>query len=447
MTKSKEALSKAKAKYVKACADYEKSTLDQRAADPVGTKPKELDKLKARVTADKTSADQAHDAYKQQIAEHRTFQQKYEEQFRGILQQFGELEMKRREEIKKVMVQFLDTQDHYARSMNEDVIPLRTAIEAVNSENDLQTLLEAKKTGLNPEALAEYEPYVTEHSVDVPADPVENGARANAPDLVRTRSKSMKPNESLKSKESKESKEAKESKESKEKEKDKKTKKTKDQKAAEEAPPPLVAPPVDGDASSAPTTSEPATPKSPKPTDRSESEDEESEKKSPSKSTDSAGAGAAAAVASNASPPASPRRKDTAGSKTKTPRKKDGAANQPPVARALFDYEAVDETEINFAEGDLVIVTLYDGEVPDCPGWMKGRCKGQEGLFPANHVELDANLKLCKATFDFDATEDEELGFKDGETLVIEATHESWFEGRNEQGQMGLFPSTYVALV
>lgn len=439
MAKSKDALAKAKAKYVKACVDYEKSTLEQRGADPVGTKPKELEKLRARVTADKTSADQAHDAYKQQIAEHRTFQQKYEEQFRGILQQFGELEMKRREEMKKVMVQFLDTQDHYARSLTEDMIPLRTAIEAVHGENDLQTLLEAKKTSQHPEPLVEYEPYVTEHSVDVPADPVENGARANAPaDLVRSRSKSMKPNESMKPKDPKD------------KDKKPKDKKSKDQKAAEEAPPPLVAPVETADASSAPGSSQPSSAKA-KPTDRSETSDDESDKKTPEKPSDAApaaaGAGAAAAAA-NSSPPASPRRKDTASSKPKTPRKKDeSAGKQTPVARALFDYEAVDETEITFVEGDLVIVTLYDGEVPDCPGWMKGRCKGQEGLFPANHVELDAELKLCKGTFDFDATEDEELAFKEGDILIIEATHENWFEGRNEKGQMGLFPSTFVALL
>lgn len=426
MSKSKDALGKAKAKYVKACADYEKSTLDQRAADPAVAKPKELDKLKTRVQADKSSADQAHDAYKQQIAEHRNFQQKYEEQFRNILQQFGELEMKRREELKKVMVQFLDTQDHYARSMTEDVIPLRTAIDAVNPVADLQVLLEAKKTNLHPETLVEYEPYVTEHSVDVPADPVENGGRANAPDLVRSRSKSMKPNESMKPKDAKDTKEIKD--------KGKKDKKNKGDDA-----PPSPKTPGDENASSAP--SEPASPKG-KPVDRSEeSEDKHAE------GAGAATAATAAAATAGSSTPVSPRRKDTVGSekKPKTPRKKDG--DKSPVARAMFDYEATDETEITFSEGDLIIITLYDGEVPDCPGWMSGRCKGSEGLFPANHVELDANLKLCKSTFDFDANEDEELAFKEGETLIIEATHESWFEGRNEKGQMGLFPSTYVTVL
>lgn len=432
MSKSKDALSKAKAKYVKACADYEKSTLDQRAADPTTTKPKELDKLKTRVQADKSSADQAHDAYKQQIAEHRNFQQKYEEQFRNILQQFGELEMKRREEVKKVMTQFLDTQDHYARSLTEDMIPLRTAIEAVNPAADLQTQLEAHKTNLHPEALVDYEPYVTEHSVDVPADPVENGGRANAPDLVRSRSKSMKPNESMKPKDAKDPKE-------KSKSKDKKHK-------GDDVPPS----PKGGDgenASSAP--SEPMTPKS-KPIDRSEESEVDNKSLVNGEGAGAAAAATAAAPAAalNTSSPASPRRKDTVGSdkKPKTPRKKDGE-KQPPVARAMFDYEATDETEINFSEGDLVIISLYDGEVPGCPGWMSGRCKGSEGLFPANHAELDPNLKLCKATFDFEANEDEELAFKEGETLIIEATHESWFEGRNEKGRMGLFPSTYVTII
>ena len=436
MSKSKDALSKAKAKYVKACADYEKSTLDQRAADPVNTKPKELEKLRTRVQTDKSAADQAHDAYKQQIAEHRTFQQKYEEQFRNILQQFGELEMKRREEIKKVMVQFLDTQDHFARSSVEDVIPLRAAIEAVNPVADLQVLLEAKRTNLHPDALAEYEPYVTEHSVDVPADPVENGARANAPDLVRSRSKSMKPNESMKPKES--SKDIKESKKDKGKKKDGK----------EDASSPRLAgaTSTDGENASSAPSNEPLTPKA-KPLDRSEDTSEVVDSKVINVGLAEGAGAASVAAAAGSSIPASPRRKDTLGSdkKPKSPRKKDD--KNPPVARAMFDYEATDDTEITFSEGDLIVVTLYDGEVPDCPGWMSGRCKGQEGLFPANHVELDAALKLCKATFDFDANEDEELAFKEGETLIIEATHESWFEGRNEKGRTGLFPSTYVSIL
>lgn len=451
MVKMKETLTKAKAKYVKACADYEKATLELRAADPVGTKPKDMEKLRTKVANDKVAADQAHDAYKQQVAEHRIFQGKYEEQFRHILEQFGESEMKRREQIKEVLKQFMETQDHYARSMTETMIPLRTAIEALDSGADLQAQLEVKKTGQHAEPLVEYEPYVTDSQVDVPADPVGSGARANPPDLQRTRSKSMKPNTIELKAGAKDA--------GKKEEKDKKDKKEKKHKD-EAAPPALVAP--EDAASTSSTVEEKPKAKNEKKHHRSPSASEETHEE---KSTEN-GAGAtpvvaaatdaaaAAAVESNAetSPKAAngdEEKSEKADKKSKTPRtkRKDVKDKRAPIAKALFDYEATDETEINFSEGDLIIITLYDGEVPDCPGWMKGKCKGKEGLFPANHAEPYPEAKLCKATFDFEVSEPEELGLKEGELLIIEATHEDWYEGRNEKGETGIFPSTYVALL
>jgi hypothetical protein len=457
MVKMKDLLAKAKAKYVKSCADYEKSTLELRAADPVGTKPKDMEKLRHRVTADKTHADQAHDAYKQQIAAHRDFQQQFEEQYRGILQQFGDMETKRREQVKEVFGMFLDTQDHYSRAMTESVIPLREAIQALDSAADIQLQLQKHQTGAHPDALVEYEPYVTENQVDVPADPVENGARAN-PTLERSRSKSIKVPETKKDK-------------GKDKSKDKKSK-------IDDAPPPLVAPPEDEStttaegaaASSAPAEvdgagAEPVVEAAPK------SDGKKHRKNSVSERSNSTvtprGDGETSPKSGDKVKVKSPRKKDkhldaekpaaepapvAAGTdgdaaQTSTTPPKANKDGRPPVARALFEYEATDETEISFQEGDLIILSLYDGEVPDCPGWMKGRCKGKEGIFPANHAELFAEAKLCKATFDFDVSEPEELALKEGETLIIEATHEDWYEGRNEKGETGIFPSTYVTLL
>jgi hypothetical protein len=482
MAKMRDLLSKAKAKYVKACTDFEKATLDHRAADPVGTKPKEMEKLRTKVQSDKVSADQAHDAYKQQIAEHRTFQAKYEEQFRSILQQFGEAEMKRRDQIKELFVLLLDTQDHYARAMTETVIPLRSAIEALDSGADLQALLEAKKTGLHPEPLVEYEPYVSDNQVEVPADAVENGTRANAPDLQRTRSKSMKPMGDGSKKISSSSSINKEEKKDKDKKKDKSSK----AEAADPGSPPpaLVAPPSDPTSPAVAHQESSSAPNATKKLDRSESS---------SSAAPATAAGSEAVATKDASPsevpsvattttttaskndttgaeePTSPKsvtsddtprsKKDKSGGggdttesapksadkKVKSPRKKKD--KRPPVARASFEYDATDDTEISFKEGELIIVQLYDGEVPDCPGWMKGKCKGKEGLFPANHVDLQPDFKLCKATYDFDVTEAEELGLKEGDILIIEATHEDWFEGQNEKGESGIFPATYVVLL
>jgi len=519
MVKMKELLQKAKAKYVKACADYEKATLDQRAADPVATKPKDMEKLRTRVANDKVLADQAHDGYKQQVSEHRAFQSKFEEQFRHILEQFGESEMKRREQVKEVLQQFLNTQDHYARSMTETVIPLRAAQEALDSGADLQAQLEAKKTGLHPEPLVEYEPYVTDSQVDVPADPVENGARANPPaGLERTRSKSMKPSASIdtsssggggkkdaaaasagggKKDEAPAASTKKDAKDAKDVKKNGK-KDSKDDASSAAA----AAPSADEHGNNNNNTEEKA--KKDKKHERSTSASTEEThdsavgegKKGSRKKHHGEGNGDASATTTTTTtttnedttknttataPGAGDEEKASGGAdggsgspasskKAKAPRttkkKHDlkggdtpasprsptaatsGAGDKrPPVAKALFDYEATDQTEIDFVEGDLIIVTLYDGEVPDCPGWMKGKCKGKEGLFPANHAELLPEAKLCKATFDFEVSEPEELALKEGEILIIEATHEDWYEGRNEKGEAGIFPSTYVALL
>lgn len=52
--------------------------------------------------------------------------------------------------------------------------------------------------------------------------------------------------------------------------------------------------------------------------------------------------------------------------------------------RALFDYEAADETEITFNHNDLI--THVEKRYED---WWYGRTKDQkEGLFPVNYTKL-----------------------------------------------------------
>ena len=53
------------------------------------------------------------------------------------------------------------------------------------------------------------------------------------------------------------------------------------------------------------------------------------------------------------------------------------------VARALYDFEPGNADEIRFKKGDMVEVI---GE-EDC-NWWKGRCHGQEGIFPAAYVKI-----------------------------------------------------------
>lgn len=72
------------------------------------------------------------------------------------------------------------------------------------------------------------------------------------------------------------------------------------------------------------------------------------------------------------------------------------------TARALYDYEAAEDNEIGFAEGELItqIEELDEGESVICgrrswadsAGWWSGtNASGQAGLFPSNYCELIEN--------------------------------------------------------
>ena len=58
--------------------------------------------------------------------------------------------------------------------------------------------------------------------------------------------------------------------------------------------------------------------------------------------------------------------------------------HQFPGARALYDYDADDDTEISFLPGDVITeIDQFD------PGWWTGKGPdGKIGMFPANYVEV-----------------------------------------------------------
>jgi len=58
-------------------------------------------------------------------------------------------------------------------------------------------------------------------------------------------------------------------------------------------------------------------------------------------------------------------------------------ATQPAKARALFDYAATCDTELSFAEGDILAITDQDDS-----GWWYAELNGKVGFIPKNYVEL-----------------------------------------------------------
>jgi len=125
-------------------------------------------------------------------------------------------------------------------------------------------------------------------------------------------------------------------------------------------------------------------------------------------------------------------------------------------AKANFDFEANDKSQISFKRGDIIQVICRLNS-----GWWKGICNGKRGWFPSNFVqEIDfvqeksrnsnvssqktkANSHV-KAMFNFEAQDDSQLSFKKGDIIkVIIRLNSGWWDGICN-GKRGWFPSNFV---
>lgn len=123
------------------------------------------------------------------------------------------------------------------------------------------------------------------------------------------------------------------------------------------------------------------------------------------------------------------------------------------LVRALYNYDATEESELSFKANDRLIVLQKDDS-----GWWQGELGGRVGMFPSNFVEVvDPNAPTkeaaaeqkelggqCKVLYDYNADSDSELSIKEGEVLTVESEDEGWFFGFNSKGESGRFPSNYV---
>lgn len=158
------------------------------------------------------------------------------------------------------------------------------------------------------------------------------------------------------------------------------------------------------------------------------------------------------------------------------------------TAKVLYEYEAQEDNELSLIEGgtgmsfsksSLYLLTFIVTDIEQIDeGWWSGRNpqSGDTGLFPSNYVELidsnSANVNgseavattapaaesghnsskgegICAiATYEYEAAEEGEIGFTEGETIeAIDQIDEGWWSGTNSKGETGLFPSNYVELV
>uniref|UniRef100_A0A8C5WWX0 Dynamin-binding protein n=1 Tax=Laticauda laticaudata TaxID=8630 RepID=A0A8C5WWX0_LATLA len=150
-------------------------------------------------------------------------------------------------------------------------------------------------------------------------------------------------------------------------------------------------------------------------------------------------------------------------------------------ARALMSLSAQMEEELDFREGDVIIIV----GIPE-PGWFEGEIQGRRGIFPEGFVELLGPLKTNNnpddptsseipkingtkdtypqeeeklwrdevglpgpygiALYRFQALESTELNFEVGERIrILGVLEDGWLEGEL-RGKRGIFPHRFVRL-
>ncbi|XP_011446470.3 E3 ubiquitin-protein ligase SH3RF3 isoform X2 [Magallana gigas] len=128
---------------------------------------------------------------------------------------------------------------------------------------------------------------------------------------------------------------------------------------------------------------------------------------------------------------------------------KQSSTLNPPSARALFNYEASEQSDLTFKKGDLILLKRQVDE-----NWYQGELNSQQGFFPASYVQvlvpLPVTIPQCRGLYDFDVEDENDkkdcLCFKKDEILtVIKRVDSNWIEGKKGE-KIGIFPISFVEL-
>lgn len=116
----------------------------------------------------------------------------------------------------------------------------------------------------------------------------------------------------------------------------------------------------------------------------------------------------------------------------------------PEKYRAMYDFSSGEDGDLCFLSGDVIHVheMLPDGE------WMSGECNGMYGIFPVSYVAKI--YPTYKAMFDFAAQQESDLDFVAGDIIEVTDMSGDWWKGKVKQDDydidqpVGIFPASYV---
>ncbi|XP_044156292.1 SH3 domain-containing protein 19 isoform X1 [Bufo gargarizans] len=130
-----------------------------------------------------------------------------------------------------------------------------------------------------------------------------------------------------------------------------------------------------------------------------------------------------------------------------------------PQALVLHDFVGEHVDDLSLTSGEIVyLLEKIDRE------WYRGKCKGNTGIFPSNHVQIlvdlldkghpkknpaASNIKgpRCVARFEFIGDQKDELSFSEGDTVILrEYVNEEWAKGELK-GHVGIFPINFVEIL
>lgn len=118
--------------------------------------------------------------------------------------------------------------------------------------------------------------------------------------------------------------------------------------------------------------------------------------------------------------------------------------------RAIFDYQAQSEEELEIKEGDLLL--LLEKSTED--DWWKCKKKATsddddepEGLVPNNYVEEVHPIYQAKALYDYTKQTDEELSFKEDARLEVYDLSDPDWTLVGAHGEYGFAPAIYIECI